>query len=140
MKFHHTYSRYVSKKLLIILSAKTNWCFLDEPKMIFSKDMFPLLGHKKWVETRNHFQMLYNGLGSVFFKEALQEKNSFINILFMFLLSNKLFNLQEKILLNCLHIFTYFTYVCVCVCSSVHTHACGCWRSTILHVQKKAHL
>lgn len=113
---------------------------MDEPKMIFSKDMFPLLGHKKWVETRNHFQMLYNGLGSVFFKEARQEKNSFINILFMFLLSNELFNLQEKILLNCLHIFTYFTYVCVCVCSSVHTHACGCWRSTILHVQKKAHL
>lgn len=49
--------------------------------------------------------MLYNGLGSIFFKEALQEKNSFINILFMF--------------------FTYFTYVCACVCSSVqfkHTH------------------
>lgn len=60
--------------------------------------------------------MLYNGLGSIFFKEALQEKNSFINILFMFLLSNELFNLQEKILLNCLHIFTYFTYVCACAC------------------------
>lgn len=95
MKFHHTYSRYVSKKLLIILSAKTNWCLLDEPKMIFSKDMFPLLGHKKMggKKTRNHFQMLYNGLGSIFFKEALQEKKSFINILFMFLLSNELFNL-----------------------------------------------
>lgn len=37
--------------------------------------------------------MLYNGLGSIFFKEALQEKKSFINILFMFLLSNELFNL-----------------------------------------------
>lgn len=59
--------------------------------------------------------MLYNGLGSIFFKEALQEKNSFINILFMFLLSNELFNLQEKILLNCLHIFTLL----MCV----HVHA-----------------